>query len=81
MERNLKAVLSIDTERAKVNREMQEYLLELADRCAKGEILDLAIVYNDKIDRGYTSYGNFEDRWRLIGAFEYAKSMVTDNGA
>ena len=57
-------------------RDAAEYLREMADRFERGEILDAVLVYNDKQDKCFASWGNFEDRWRLLGALEYAKAGV-----
>lgn len=54
------------------------YLRELAERCEKGEILDVVVVSNDAKGANLERYGAFTDRWRILGALEYAKSTVND---
>ena len=61
------------------------YMRDLADRMERGEISECAIVINDRAENAYATFGHFDDRWRLMGALEYAKSRVlfeggTDNG-
>lgn len=52
------------------------YMRELADRMESGEIAECAIVINDRDGNCFESWGHFDDRWRLLGAIEYAKSKV-----
>lgn len=66
----------INPERAARRRETAEWLRELADRVDEGEIPDVVVVFNDLVERGYVAFGDFQDRWRLLGAIEYAKSVV-----
>lgn len=49
--------------------------LELAK---KGELLDVVIVgaLNDADGPGYYRNAAFQDRWRMLGALEYAKDGV-----
>ncbi len=49
-------------------------LRELADRFEKGEITEAVIVYNDRERTCLGSWGFYDDRWRMLGALEYAKS-------
>lgn len=49
------------------------YLRELADRFENGEITEAVLVLNDRENTCFESWGHFEDRWRLLGALEYAK--------
>lgn len=53
-----------------------DFLRELADRVEAGEIPDIVVVYNDLTEKCFASYGHFEDRWRLLGALEYAKLSI-----
>lgn len=59
--------------------ETATFLRELADRCDAGEITECVIVYNDKTEAAFASYGHFDDRWRILGALEYAKATVHQN--
>jgi len=72
----IKLVDAVDPKVAARNKEAAEYLRELADRWEKGEVLDMVIVLNDKTGKCYESYGNFDDRWRILAALEYAKGGV-----
>ena len=54
-------------------------LHEIADRVASGQIKELVVVYRDGENNYFASFGHFEDRWRLLGALEYAKNAVHDN--
>lgn len=56
--------------------EAARWLRELADRFEAGEIADMVCVVNDREDNAFVSFGHFEDRWRLLGALEYAKAPV-----
>lgn len=51
-----------------------KYLRELADRFEQGEISEAVVVFNDRENSCFESFGHFEDRWRLLGALEYAKA-------
>lgn len=56
-----------------------KFLRELADRFEAGEVTEAVVVYNDSSDKHYASWGHFDDRWRLLGALEYAKGGVHQN--
>lgn len=58
------------------DKDMAEYLRELAERMDRGEIKDCVVVFNDMENKAYERYAVFEDRWRLLGALEYAKDSV-----
>lgn len=79
MKPELKVVEAVDPARAKRNKEAAEYLRELADRWENNEILEMVVVTNDKEGQCFENYGNFEDRWRMLGALEYAKAGVFNN--
>ncbi len=70
-------LVEIEHPRKEEWKEAAGYLRELADRFEKGEILECAIVINDKAGACFESWGHFEDRWRLLGALEYAKAGVS----
>ena len=67
------------------NRRAEEWsaaaadLRELADRFEKGEISEAVLVFNDIENTRFESWGHFEDRWRLLGALEYAKGSLHNN--
>jgi hypothetical protein len=72
----MKVINAVDPERVDRNKQAAAYLRELADRMERNEILDIVVVFNDKEARGFESFGDFQDRWRLLGALEYAKAGV-----
>lgn len=53
--------------------ETAEALRELADKVECGDIRDVVVVANDQGENSYWRVGCFADRWRLLGALEYAK--------
>lgn len=55
-------------------RSAAKYLRELADRFENGEVSEAVLVFNDRENTCFESWGHFEDRWRLLGALEYAKA-------
>jgi hypothetical protein len=52
---------------------------DLADRIERGDVRDFVVVANNLKDGVFISIGDFEDRWRILGALEYAKSTVNGN--
>lgn len=60
-------------------REDAGRLREIADRVEAGEITEFAIVGNDREGGCFFTVGSFDDRWRLLGAIEYAKRAVDEN--
>ena len=56
-----------------------DILRGIADRIASGPIKEMVVVYRDGDDNCFASFGQFEDRWRLLGALEYAKQSVAGN--
>lgn len=49
-------------------------LRDLADQCESGELTEVVVVGFLGREGEYVQYGSFDDRWRLIGALEYAKN-------
>lgn len=72
-------VVSFNHPRAEEWLEAATFLRELADRFERGEISECVCVVNDRADNTFQSFGHFEDRWRLLGALEYAKTSVHGN--
>jgi hypothetical protein len=58
--------------------DMAESLRELADRVESGEVRDCVVVYDDLTNKVFASSGTFRDRWRVLGALEYAKAKVNE---
>jgi len=56
--------------------ELAERLRELAEKVESGDVRDIVIVADDQGERVFWGMANFDDRWRLLGAIEYAKSKV-----
>lgn len=55
-----------------------DYLRELAERFEAGDVCNVIVVGNDVLDRCYFTSADFDDRWRMIGALEYAKLRMID---
>lgn len=72
----MKAVSAVSPEVAQRNAEAAAFFREFADRFEAGEILDCVVVWNDLAEKGYGTWGDFRDRWRILGALEYAKQGV-----
>lgn len=56
--------------------ELASRLRELADKVESGDVREVAVVADDQGERVFWGMANFDDRWRLLGALEYAKSKV-----
>lgn len=59
-----------------------DVLTNLLEKAGRGEIRDIVIVcsVNDLEGNGYLRHAIYKDRWRLLGAIEYAKSAVLHEG-
>lgn len=57
----------------KGNKADADELRAIADLVETGEVRDALIVYNNLTEKCYARFGVWEDRWRLLGALEYAK--------
>lgn len=51
-------------------------LRAMADKIESGEIRDWLFVADDLEERAYYSTSLYEDRWRLLGAIEFAKCKI-----
>lgn len=58
------------------NPEMANWLREIADRVASGDVTEIAIVGNDRDHCMFFRHASFTDRWRLLGALEHAKQTA-----
>lgn len=56
--------------------ELAQRLRDIADDLEAGKISELVVVAHDRSDGTYLTASDFEDRWRLLGALEYAKSKA-----
>ncbi len=56
-----------------------DILRDIADRIENGEITECIVVANNREDNVFERFGTFQDRWRMLGAIEYAKSGVLND--
>lgn len=75
---NFMNVIDLKTQRAEDMEETAQRLREIADRCEKGHITEIVIVLHDAEEKVFERYATFDDRWRLFGALEYAKTTIID---
>lgn len=54
-------------------------LREMADQVEAGEVTEFVVVANNKAEVCFFAIGCFDDRWRILGALEYAKQTVHEN--
>ena len=68
-------VVSIQKQPDDESIELLQEMIELAQR---GELSDIVVVgcINDADGPGFIRSASFKDRWRLLGAIEYAKGAV-----
>lgn len=69
-------VLKLADSTAEWRQSGADILRELARGVEAGEITEFAIAAHNTGDNCYEAWGHFADRWRLLGALEYAKSKV-----
>ena len=74
--RDMQIVSPITAARADELKHRADHIREIADRYEAGDISEIAIVLNDRAGCMFESHGFFDDRWRILGALEYAKSCV-----
>ncbi|OAN56937.1 hypothetical protein [Sphingobium sp. TCM1] len=53
---------------------------EMADAIERGDIIEWVMVANDRAREVYLNHSKFEDRWRMLGALEYARSGLLKAG-
>jgi hypothetical protein len=51
-------------------------LEEILEWARAGHVCDIVVVGNHAEDGEFFRNANFEDRWRMLGALEYAKDAV-----
>lgn len=61
---------------SEADKEAAIYFRELADRIDAGDIGNIVVAFNDKAGNHYERYGNWRDRWQMLGALEYAKFAI-----
>lgn len=61
-----------------VCQETIDILSDCLEMAKRGEFMDVVVVgnVNDNDGLGFYRCAKFEDRWRLLGALEYAKDGV-----
>ena len=75
----MKVVSDIKSARASEWQAPADYLRDLADKFENGEVTEMVCAAHLRTEDCYSSFGHFDDRWRLLGALEYAKSTVHEN--
>lgn len=58
------------------DKDAANYFRELADRIDAGDIGNIVVAFNDKTGNHYERYGNWKDRWTILGAIEYMKFTI-----
>ena len=53
---------------------------EMADAIERGDIIEWVMVANDRENQVYVNHCEFQDRWRMLGALEYARSELLKAG-
>lgn len=53
-----------------------EQVRQMADLIEAGEVTEYVIVANNPTQQHFMRIANIIDRWRLLGALEYAKDAV-----
>lgn len=69
-------VTNISDAKAEKRKKDADALRDYADRVERGDVGDFAFVCDDVANRCMASFINFSDRWRVLGALEYAKAGV-----
>lgn len=59
-------------------RDFADHLRELAQRFEDGNLCNVMFIYNDVEGAHYGTSADFDDRWRMIGALEYAKLRMIE---
>ena len=72
----MELIADITSTRAAALKRDADAIRSIADRYERGELIEIAIVCNDRAGGHFESFGVFTDRWRMLGAIEYAKHHV-----
>lgn len=56
--------------------EFAQHLRDYADRVESGDITEFVFVARSTEENNLIRCSSFEDRWRLLGALEYAKANI-----
>lgn len=54
-------------------------LREIADKVEAGDVREILVVANDQGENVFIGAGRFDDRWRILGALEYARGQVHES--
>ena len=74
----MKVVSAVSPEVAQRNAEAAAFFREFADRFERGEVIDCVMVWSDLSEKAYGSWGDYKDKWRMLGALEFAKAGVAN---
>lgn len=71
-------IKELNTKRQVISEEFLQDLESIIARARAGELTDMVMVCAGKDDEGMMTLRatEFQDRWRLLGALEYAKAGV-----
>ena len=72
----LGVVVSNDASDFTGNKDAAEEIRKIADLVEKGDIRDIVLAYDNRGEKHLAAYGEWDDRWRLLGAIEYCKRAV-----
>lgn len=72
-------VASISDALIERRRENAARLRDYANHVECGDITEFVFVANTKAEGCFMAHGSFDDRWRILGALEYAKQSVHEN--
>lgn len=61
------------------NADAAQHLREIADMVESGAVRDIVVVYDNRLDKHFARWGTWDDKWRILGALEYAKATVVDD--
>lgn len=59
-------------------KDFADHVRDLADRYENGDLSNVLFVYNNVEGGCYGTSADFDDRWRMIGALEYAKLRMIE---
>jgi hypothetical protein len=72
------AAIPITDGDATKRKEDADILRRLADQVESGEVTEFVAVANDRELGAYYRASVFADRWRILGALEYARQSIHD---
>lgn len=69
-------LVSINDANAEARKANADEIREFADQIERGEIIEWVFVANDRESQCFVNSSKFEDRWRMLGALEYARGPL-----